>query len=56
MTGSAILSIVYGIDALEEKDPYLEVVDRSVHIGATEGAFGKYLVVRGLFSFRDDCL
>ena len=45
MTGSVILSLAYGIDVQEENDPYIDIVERNVHVGALEGAFGRYLVV-----------
>ncbi|KAF7341375.1 hypothetical protein MVEN_01874000 [Mycena venus] len=44
MTGGLIMSITYGIDVLPVNDPYLKLVQESMHGLAVAGVPGRYLV------------
>jgi hypothetical protein len=44
MTGGLIMSIAYGIDVLPMNDPYLKLLQESMHGLAEARVSGKYLV------------
>ena len=44
MTGEVILSIAHGIDVLDEKDPYITLVQKA-NKSFTDATVGRFLVV-----------